>query len=251
MFGAIDAVSQKCSGNEACATIEGERIDHEVMMKGDLPKVTWEKIIAHIDHAVKTAGVDHVGLGSDFDGATMPLGMVDASTLPKFSAALLNRVHSAGLSGSGFVLVSVTPKNENAMQTAFSLPETIALLSRTPSTLNTFLRGLPSRWVAANEGADSWSAFDIVGHLVIGERTDWMPRAKRILEHGEAIPFDPFDRFAQGKECRGKSLEELLDEFAALRAQNLVALETLHLCPADLAKKAHINGSEPSRLLSS
>ena len=89
------------------------------------------------------------------------------------------------------------------MQTAFSLPETIALLSRTPSTLNTFLRGLPSRWVAANEGFDSWSAFDIVGHLVIGERTDWMPRAKRILEHGEAIPFDPFDRFAQGKECRG------------------------------------------------
>ena len=93
------------------------------------------------------------------------------------------------------------------MQTAFSLPETIALLSRTPSTLNTFLRGLPSRWVAANEGFDSWSAFDIVGHLVIGERADWMPRAKRILEHGEAIPFDPFDRFAQEKECRGKSLE--------------------------------------------
>ena len=77
------------------------------------------------------------------------------------------------------------------METAFSLPETIALLSRTPSTLNTFLRGLPSRWVAANEGFDSWSAFDIVGHLVIGERTDWMPRAKRILEHGEAIPFEP------------------------------------------------------------
>jgi len=137
------------------------------------------------------------------------------------------------------------------MQTAFSLPETIALLSRTPSTLNTFLRGLPSRWVAANEGSDSWSAFDIVGHLVIGERTDWMPRAKRILEHGEALAFDPFDRFAQEKECRGKSLEELLDEFAALRTQNVAALETLHLCSADLAKKSNINGSEPSRLLSS
>jgi hypothetical protein len=94
------------------------------------------------------------------------------------------------------------------MQTAFSLPETIALLSRTPSTLNTFLRGLPSRWVAANEGADSWSAFDIVGHLVIGERADWIPRATRILEHGEAVPFDPFDRFAQEKECRGKSLDD-------------------------------------------
>jgi hypothetical protein len=123
-----------------------------------------------------------------------------------------------------------------AMQTAFSLPEAIALLSRTPPTLNTFLRGLPSRWVAENEGPDSWSAFDIVGHLIIGERTDWMPRAKRILEHGEAIPFDPFDRFAQEKECRGKSLEELLDEFTMLRAQNLAALETLQLRPADLAK---------------
>jgi DinB family protein len=123
------------------------------------------------------------------------------------------------------------------MQTAFNLSETIALLSRTPSTLNTLLRGLPTRWVAANEGADSWSALDIVGHLVSGERTDWMPRAKRILEHVEAVPLDPFDRFAQEKECRGKSLEELLDGFAALRAQNLAALETLHLCAADLAKK--------------
>jgi len=123
------------------------------------------------------------------------------------------------------------------MQPAFSLPETSALLARTPPTLNTLLRGLPSRWVAANEGPDSWSAFDIVGHLVIGERTDWMPRARLILEHGETIPFDPFDRFAQKKECRGKSLEELLDEFATLRAQNLAALEALRLGPADLAKK--------------
>jgi len=85
------------------------------------------------------------------------------------------------------------------MQTAFSLPETIALLSRTPPTLNTFLRGLPSRWVAANEGSDSWSAFDIVGHLVIGERADWMPRAKRILEHGEAVPFESLRPFRSGK----------------------------------------------------
>src|SRR5947208_12948833 len=94
VFGAIDAVSTKCGGNEACATIEGERIDHEAMMKGDLPKVTWEKIIEHIDHAVKTAGVDHVGLGSDFDGATMPLGMEDASKLPKITDALLKKGYS-------------------------------------------------------------------------------------------------------------------------------------------------------------
>ena len=94
VFGAIDAVSKKCGGNEACATMEGERIDHEAMMKGDLPKVTWEKIVEHIDHAVKTAGVDHVGLGSDFDGATMPLGMEDASKLPKITDALLKKGYS-------------------------------------------------------------------------------------------------------------------------------------------------------------
>ena len=93
-FGAIDAVSKRCGGNEACATMEGERIDHEAMINGDLPKVTWDKIIEHIDHAVKTAGVDHVGLGSDFDGATMPLGMEDASKLPKITDGLLKKGYS-------------------------------------------------------------------------------------------------------------------------------------------------------------
>jgi hypothetical protein len=89
VFGAVEAVSKKCGGNEACATIEGERIDHEAMMHGDLPKVTWDAIIEHIDHAVKIAGVDRVGLGSDFDGSTMPLGMEDASKLPKITDTLL------------------------------------------------------------------------------------------------------------------------------------------------------------------
>ncbi|HZR25287.1 MAG TPA: dipeptidase [Vicinamibacterales bacterium] len=93
-LGAIDAVSKKCGDDEACATLEGERLDHEAMMHGDLPKVTWEKIIEHIDHAVKIAGVDHVGLGSDFDGATMPLGMEDASKLPKITDALLKKGYS-------------------------------------------------------------------------------------------------------------------------------------------------------------
>jgi membrane dipeptidase len=74
--------------------MEGERIDHEAMMNGDLPRVTWEKIIEHLDHAVKTAGIDHVGLGSDFDGATMPLGMEDASKLPKITDALLKKGYS-------------------------------------------------------------------------------------------------------------------------------------------------------------
>jgi membrane dipeptidase len=85
------AMSRKCGGNEACTTLESERIDHEAMAKGELPKVTWEKIVEHIDHAVKVAGVDHVGLGSDFDGATMPIGMEDASKLPKITDALLKK----------------------------------------------------------------------------------------------------------------------------------------------------------------
>jgi len=90
----MDAMSKKCGGNEACTTMEGERIDHDAMMSGELPKVSWEKIIEHIDHAVKVAGADHVGLGSDFDGATMPLGMEDASKLPKITDALLKKGYS-------------------------------------------------------------------------------------------------------------------------------------------------------------
>jgi membrane dipeptidase len=91
---AMEAMSKKCGGNEACSTMEGERIDHEAMATGELPKVTWEKIIEHIVHAVDVAGIDHVGLGSDFDGATMPLGMEDASKLPKITDALLEKGYS-------------------------------------------------------------------------------------------------------------------------------------------------------------
>lgn len=91
---AMAAMSRKCGGNEACTTMESERIAHESMAKGTLPKVTWEKIVEHIDHAVKVAGADHVGLGSDFDGATMPLGMEDASKLPKITDALLKKGYS-------------------------------------------------------------------------------------------------------------------------------------------------------------
>jgi membrane dipeptidase len=91
---AMAAMSKKCGGNEACTTMEGERIDHEAMAKGELPMVTWEKIVEHIDHAVKVAGADHVGLGSDFDGATMPFGMEDVSKLPKITDALLKKGYS-------------------------------------------------------------------------------------------------------------------------------------------------------------
>jgi hypothetical protein len=124
-----------------------------------------------------------------------------------------------------------------ATLTEFSLDEAIAVLTRTPATLDALLRGMPDIWVRRNEGTDTWSPFDIVGHLVVGERTDWMPRARIILEKGEARPFDPFDRFAQAKESQGKSLEQLLDEFALLRRENLAALRGMKLHPADLPRR--------------
>ena len=125
--------------------------------------------------------------------------------------------------------------------TEFSLADSIAVLTRTPAALDALLRGLPDRWVRQNEGAkdgkDSWSAYDIVGHLIVGERTDWMTRAHVILEHGEARPFDPFDRFAQAKQSQGKSLDQLLDEFSRLRKENLAALLALNLQPQDLTRR--------------
>ena len=121
--------------------------------------------------------------------------------------------------------------------TEFNLTESIALLSRTPTALDALLRGLPDTWVRNNEGKDSWSAYDIVGHLIVGERTDWMTRARIILESGEARPFDRFDRLAQQRESQGKSLEQLLDEFARLRKENLIALEAINLQPSDLSRR--------------
>lgn len=118
-----------------------------------------------------------------------------------------------------------------------NLENTMALLGHTPATLNALLRDLPESWTAQNEGENTWSAFDVVGHLIHAERTDWMPRMRIILENGEARPFDPFDRFAQLKESQGKSLEQLLDNFACLRKENLAALKALNLQQEDLARR--------------
>jgi len=118
-----------------------------------------------------------------------------------------------------------------------NLAETVALLVRTPATLDALLRGLPDTWVHSNEGDNTWSAFDVVGHLIVGERTDWMPRARIILENGKERTFDPFDRFAQIKESQGKSLGQLLDEFARLRRENVAALQALNLQPHDLKRQ--------------
>jgi hypothetical protein len=118
----------------------------------------------------------------------------------------------------------------------FDLEMGIAVLERTPAALRAMLLGLPEAWVMNNEGGDSWSPYDVVGHLVSLERSDWIARARIILEHGPARPFDPVDRFAMFTESKGKSLEQLLDELETLRAQNIATLRAMSLTAEDLAR---------------
>jgi hypothetical protein len=119
----------------------------------------------------------------------------------------------------------------------FVLAEAIAMLQRTPIVIDALLRGLPVDWVTAREGASSWSPFDVVGHLIHGERTDWVPRTRVILEHGDSRSFDRFDRSAQFTESKGKTLEELLDQFAVERRRNLTQLVAMRLTDDDLERR--------------
>lgn len=119
----------------------------------------------------------------------------------------------------------------------FRLEDANAQLAATPAILNAWLRPLPPSWISANEGGETWSPFDVVGHLIHGDKTDWLPRLQRILEHGESRPFEPFDRFAQFDASRGRTLPQLLDEFSAVRAQSLAALKEHHLTGADLDRR--------------
>src|SRR5688572_9992350 len=109
----------------------------------------------------------------------------------------------------------------------FDLEKGIAVFERTPKTLTAMLVGLPQEWVMNNEGGDSWSPYDVVGHLVALERVDWIPRARIILEHGDSRPFDPVDRFAMFTESKGKTLEQLLDELARLRQENIHTIRAM------------------------
>ncbi|MFH1844065.1 MAG: DinB family protein, partial [bacterium] len=104
------------------------------------------------------------------------------------------------------------------------------------ATLRCLLDDLSDQWLHADEGPETFSPFDVVGHLIHGEKTDWIPRAHIILQHGESRPFAPFDRFAQQESSRGKSLAELLDEFTALRRANLETLHGLEMQEADLER---------------
>ena len=119
----------------------------------------------------------------------------------------------------------------------FELQHAIEFLSRTPSTLNSMLRDIPEVWLGRNEGPETWCPYDIVGHLIHGEETDWIPRAKIILEHGEARAFEPFDRVAMFEKSRGKSIAELLDTFALLRKVSLHELNEMKLTPTLLEKR--------------
>ncbi|HEY0364827.1 MAG TPA: DinB family protein [Pyrinomonadaceae bacterium] len=118
----------------------------------------------------------------------------------------------------------------------FELAHATEVLRQTPATLNSLLRDLPELWLVQNEGAETWSPYDVIGHLIHAEETDWIPRAKIIIEHGENRAFETFDRVAMFELSKGKSVAELLDTFAQLRAENLHQLQGLNLT-ADLLDK--------------
>jgi hypothetical protein len=124
----------------------------------------------------------------------------------------------------------------------FDLSHGVQVLERTPQTLRSMLSGIGAEWFDATEGPDTWSPYVIVGHLIHGERTDWIPRARIVLAQGESRLFAPYDRFAQLHESRGKSLASLLDEFARLRTESLSTLNGWRLTGAQLA----LEGEHPA-----
>lgn len=117
----------------------------------------------------------------------------------------------------------------------FTLAETLDVLERTPDVLDRLLRGINPAWHGANEGAETWSPFDVVGHLLHGEETDWLPRAQIILESGERRAFEPFDRCAQFVRFGDWSLDALLDRFAELREANLRTVRGWNLTEEQLS----------------
>lgn len=118
-----------------------------------------------------------------------------------------------------------------------TLEQATDILRRTPAVLDAWLRGLPDDWARRDEGPETWSPFDVVGHMIHGEETDWMGRARIILNEGEARPFEPFDRFAQFEKSRGRTLDELLGRFAHLRARNLDELDSWGLTAEQLERR--------------
>jgi uncharacterized damage-inducible protein DinB len=119
----------------------------------------------------------------------------------------------------------------------FQIEEAIEILSQTPVVVKSLLENLSDDWIKSESNAESWSAFDIVGHLIHGEETDWIPRAELILAQGENTTFEPFDRFAQFEKSKGKTLNELIENFAASRAKSLRKLREMNLTEEKLQLK--------------
>src|SRR5437867_11753326 len=124
----------------------------------------------------------------------------------------------------------------------FDLAHSTEVLRRTPGALRELLAGLPEPWVRGTEGPDTFSSFDVVGHLIDGEETDWIPRARIILARGPDLRFEPYDRFRHRARNAGRSLESLLAEFARLRAANLELLRSWKLT----ARELELPGEHPS-----
>ena len=120
----------------------------------------------------------------------------------------------------------------------YDIQKSIQVLERTPKVIKEMLTGIDDVWINSNEGGESWSPFDIVGHLIHGEKTDWIARIKIVLEQGEKNTFDPFDRFAQFEESKGKTIDQLMDEFEQLRIQNLAAFKAFNIRPDQYDLKA-------------
>lgn len=118
----------------------------------------------------------------------------------------------------------------------FNLDAAATILARTPDVLRSMLQGLPDELVFGNEGEQTWSPFDVLGHLIHGEHADWIPRARSILQFGESRTFDPFNRTAMFEQSQGKTLDDLLDEFGAARRANLAELREMKLDANDLKK---------------
>jgi hypothetical protein len=175
--------------------------------------------------------------------------------------AMLRRLAGSPVPPENFILAAVDetnlgPDQPNAVSPDSDWPEALvpapaaefdmaagtAILERTPATVRAMLAGLPPGWTQATEGQDTWSPYVIVGHLIHGERTDWIARARVILAQDPERRFTPYDRFAQFRESQGKSLAQLLDEFGALRAENLATLAGWRLSDTELA----LTGEHPA-----
>ena len=120
----------------------------------------------------------------------------------------------------------------------YTIDKALEILERTPKILEIFLENLSGDWIFCNEGDETWSAFDVVGHLIHGEKTDWIPRLNIVLSDSGNKTFEPYDRFAQFEASKGTTMKQLLEEFSKLRKQNLNFLKSLHISETDFEKKA-------------